>query len=604
MIREDLKDAVAQHQAGRLEQATRLYEKILRIDPDHADALHLLGVIDHQQGRHREAAERIGRAIAVNPNVASYYSNLGVVCRALGEIDRAINHCRHAVAMSKDYAEAHNNLGNALADRGRLDEAEASFRRALEIQPRNVDALNNLGNTLRDLGRLDEAEACCRKTLDINPNYFQALNNLGNILTDQGKSEEAEACYRKVLEVQPDYADALANFAAWFEKNNRAEEAKETAEKCLRAAPDHALANLLVAKCEVREGRCREAIERLVAARQSAESDPRLLKDITFQLGMACDRAGDTATAFDWFTEGNRLAIRELGQHAAETKEGYFQTVEVFSEAFTKEWVDSWSPTPAFDDGEPPVFLVGFPRSGTTLLDVILDSHPRIQTLEEKATVCTMGKEVECVREQFARTIARLTPAMIESMRSTYFREVSRFVDDREGKIVVDKLPLNIVRVGFILRVFPTAKFIVVVRHPCDVCLSCFMQNFKMNAAMSNLFALEDTAELYDRVMRLWRQYVEVLPHAHHLVRYEDLIDDFEGETRRLVEFLGLEWHEGVRQYADHASRNRSINTPSYHQVVEPIYKRAVGRWRRYARQLAPVIDVLRPHIEYFGYDS
>jgi len=161
---------------------------------------------------------------------------------------------------------------------------------------------------------------------------------------------------------------------------------------------------------------------------------------------------------------------------------------------------------------------------------------------------------------------------------------------------------MGTVDVGLILRVFPAARFIVAVRHPCDVCLSCFMQDFKMNDVTANFVTLEETAFLYAEVMGLWQHYVRVLPHAYHVVRYEDVVDDFRTETRRLLQFLDLDWDDAVLDYAEHARRRGMITTASYHQVIEPIYRRARYRWRRYARQLEPAIRVLRPHIEYFGY--
>ncbi len=163
---------------------------------------------------------------------------------------------------------------------------------------------------------------------------------------------------------------------------------------------------------------------------------------------------------------------------------------------------------------------------------------------------------------------------------------------------------MNTINVGLILRVFPAARFIVAVRHPCDVCLSCFMHDFRLNGGTANFFSLQDAARLYRKVMDLWRQFVRVLPHPYHIVRYEDLIDDFEGETRRLLRFLDLPWNDAVLAHVEQAKRRRWISTPSYSQVTEPIYRRARYRWRRYADFLAPVMDVLKPHIEAFGYQQ
>ena len=704
MSRMVLQDAVTHHQAGRLEEAGRLYREILRVDPKNPDALHLLGLVAHQQGDHQQAVEWISRAVAFNPNAPAFYSNLGAVYRVLGELDKAVGNCQRAVRIDPGHAQAHNNLGNALADQGRLDKAVASFRRALEIQPQDLEALNNLGNALRrqgkldeatdcyrraleiqphfgkalnnlgnilrsqgkpdeaedhyrraleinprsnialnnlgtvleSQGKLDEAESCYRRALEVAPEYVDALNNLGNILTNRGELDEAETCYRRALsidpnradcynglggvfqrrrmsdeaiscyhralEIQPDYVDALANLAGLLEKLNRLEEAAQSAARCLRLAPDHPLANLVTAACEHREGRFREGIERLERLQPFVPSHSNMAKDIQFQLGRLHDRTGSTRKAFACFTEANRLAMQEFGREAVEGKQRYLQMIASFGDVFTKDWVDSWSPTPPFEEAETPVFLVGFPRSGTTLLDVILDSHPRIQTLAEKPTVHALEEGARRLPGEYPQSIADLTPSMIESLRNAYFRAVDDFLDRQPGKVLVDKHPLNMAAVGLILRFFGNAKFIVAIRHPCDVCLSCFMQNFKLNNAMANFFALEDAATLYDKVIRLWRQYVGTLPHAYHLVKYEDLVDDFEGETRRLLRFLGVDWDDSVRHYGDHARQKDWIHTPSYQQVVEPIYKRASGRWQRYAEYIEPVMDLLKPHVEYFGY--
>ena len=172
----------------------------------------------------------------------------------------------------------------------------------------------------------------------------------------------------------------------------------------------------------------------------------------------------------------------------------------------------------------------------------------------------------------------------------------------RPGHLLIDRNPMSTGEIGLLLRIFPQARFIVAIRHPCDVCLSCFMQNFDLNNATSCFYSLHDAAVLYDKIMRLRQQFIRVLPHPYHVIRYEDLVEDPRGETGRLLEFLGLEWDDAVLQHTRNARQRKLINTRSYDQVTEPIYKQAVYRWHRYAEQLAPVMDLLKPHIEYFGY--
>jgi tetratricopeptide (TPR) repeat protein len=600
-ISQSLTVAVKHHQAGELQLAEQIYQQVLRADPGHADALHLLGVMAHQVGNHDLAVERIRRAIASNPHTAAFHSNLGSAYNALGRLDEAVASYHRALEIEPGFAQAHNNLGNTLKNQGKLDDAVASYGRALQIAPDYAEACNNLGNALRELGKLDEALTSYQRALQIAPNYPEAYNNWGNALRDLGKLDEAEASYRRALQIKPDYADAFGNLAGLYERLNRLEEATATADEGLRVSPHHPLVNLAVAKCQERERRYQEAIDRLVRIRPFARPESDVAKEISFQLAQLYDRAGDPPKAFDHFTEANRMAMQAAGD-VASLQEQYFQSIDVLEKAFSESSVDAWSPAPAFDGGETPVFLVGFARSGTTLLNVILDAHPRIQTLDEKPTILSVLRAVESLPGGFAHAIPRLSPEQFGHLRTTYFRAVADCVERRPGHVLVDVNPMNTVEIGLILRVFPSARFLVALRHPYDVCLSCFMQDFKTNGATVHFFTLEHTALAYAKVMSLWQQYLRVLPHPHHVVRYEDLVDGFEGEIRRLLRFLNVEWDDAVLDYAEHARRRGMIHTPSYRQVTEPIYKRARYRWRRYAGQLAPIMSALEPYVERFGY--
>lgn len=602
-IPESLAVAMEHHRGGRLRPAGQIYREILRVDPNHAGALHLLGLLAHQSGDHQSALEQMTRAADAAPHSAAIHNNLASAYKAVGRLEEAVASSRRALELNPDFAEAYNNLGNALRAQGKLEEAVASYRHALRINPGLVGVHTNLGNALKAQGKLGEAAASYRRALEIRPGYAEAHNSLGGIFHCQERYEDALKCFQRAVELKPDYPHALANLAGLYEQLNRVEEAASAAARALRAAPDHPLASLVAAKCQSRQGRRREAIDRLSRIVPRVDPATDVARGIHFELGRLYDRLGEPDRAFACFSEGNRLVSEHVRGWQAQ-RQGYLQMLRNLSEAFTREWVDGWTPAaePAAD--ETPAFLVGFPRSGTTLLDVILDSHPGIQTLEEKPAVSVLEEEVQRLPGGYPRALADLSAAELKGLRAVYFRMVDHFVRRQPGRILLDKLPLNIVSTGLILRVFPAAKLIVAVRHPCDVCLSCFMQNFKSNAGMANFFTLKDAALLYDKVMGLWRQYREVLPHAHHVVRYEDLIGDFEGQTRRLLEFLGVGWDEAVRAYAEHARLHRQIQTPSYRQVVQPIYRRARFRWRRYARHLAPVMDVLRPHMQHFGYQD
>ncbi len=249
-----------------------------------------------------------------------------------------------------------------------------------------------------------------------------------------------------------------------------------------------------------------------------------------------------------------------------------------------------------------PIFLIGFPRSGTTLLDQILDSHPALQVIEEQALIENIYRNLAQTAAGYPAALATLDTDQIRKLRQQYFDHAARYLEAGAGTHFIDKLPLNTADIGLIARLFPEARIILALRHPCDVCLSCFMQAFAPNDAMANFYTIEDTARLYAEVMGLWQHYESLLPLNYHRVKYEDIVADFAGETRRLLNFLGLDWDARVLEYNRHARARKHINTPSYNQVTEEIYTRARYRWQRYDEQLRPVMPMLAPFIDYFGY--
>jgi hypothetical protein len=251
---------------------------------------------------------------------------------------------------------------------------------------------------------------------------------------------------------------------------------------------------------------------------------------------------------------------------------------------------------------EAPIFLIGFPRSGTTLLEQVLDSHPSLQTLDEKPMADIMERTFLGMAKN--QTLADLSEEQIAALRHAYFNEAARHVERQPGTLLVDKLPLNIIRVPLLWRVFPEARFILAIRHPCDVILSCLMQNFGINDAMIGFTSLESSAEIYAHVMSSWHEYEKKLPLHWQRIRYEDLITDFESEIQNLLDFLGVGWNDAVLEHTQHAQQRGIINTPSYHQVTQPIYQHAKYRWKNYQNEFASAIKILQPFIERFGYQG
>jgi hypothetical protein len=234
------------------------------------------------------------------------------------------------------------------------------------------------------------------------------------------------------------------------------------------------------------------------------------------------------------------------------------------------------------------------------LLEQILDSHPRIQALPERPAADAMRRHLYEKLKVDPGALA-LSEVMLKDLEDIYYREVFRYFSLRPDRLLVDKMPLNLANADLILPVFPEARFILALRHPHDVVLSCFMQNFQLNLGMRSFLTLVGAADVYVDVMSFWLEVIGSLPAKVHAIRYEDLLDDFETEALRLLEFLGVGWDEAVRGHVEHAQQ-RNISTPSYHQVTQPLYRTARYRWHRYARQLEPVMAKLAPFVERFGY--
>ncbi|MGA7179157.1 MAG: sulfotransferase [Thiobacillaceae bacterium] len=516
-----------------------------------------------------------------------------------GNLAEAERLSERLLAQANVEAGARHLLGVIRNIQGRYAEAEPLLRQAIAEQPAIAKYHSNLGNALRGLERLDEAEASYRTALALDPQFSDARANLANLLYAMQRWDETIAEYQQLIRSNPQDAASHASLAYLLQASNRMAEAEEVAAAGLTFEPDNPSLNLVLAICEGRAGKSELALRRLEAI-DPAAMDIRVAATLHYERGLLYDRLDRVEPAWAAFAEANRLQAEDARRRGVD-KTRFTAELDRLAQ-MDVSWLQDLPATP----GEPaaPVFLVGFPRSGTTLLDQILDSHPRIQTLEEKPLVNILCDEIDKLGQDNPNGIEGLSPAQVGGLRRLYFEHVANLIDLRPGNLLIDKFPINIARIPCILRVFPDARFILALRHPCDCVLSCYMHLFNPNDVMANFYTLEDTAALYARVMGLWRRWAEALPLRHHRVYYEHLVQDLPGEIRPLLDFLGMEWHEEMARPHEHAARRGFINTPSYFQVTQPIYQRASGRWRRYLPYLGAVMGTLQPYVEYFGYDS
>ena len=573
----------------------------LKADPNYAGAYDTMGRAMNNMGRLEEAADSFRRAVLIRPDFAVAYDHLGHVYRAQGKLDESRDAFEHALVIDQDNASARFNLGLVLIVQGKLDEGIECLEKAREGRPRHVPTLLNLAIAYHTRGNLKLAGDTYRQAIGVDPDDPTLHLNLGIVQVEQRLSEGAERSFLKALELDPGLVQAYAELAALYEETNRLAEMEDILEKGLALAPGHVRLNLEAAKGDRRQGRIEEGIARLQRLDVTA-MDSRMAEQIRYELGYLLDRAGQAGEAFENFREANRLASETVRARAARP-ERFADMVDRLNTFFASADVDAWTPAPP-RGGESPAFMFGFPRTGTTLLDVALDNHPRIVTVEEQSTIMAV---IDALREGdrgFPEQLAELTEQDLADLQGIYLDSLAEFVPADFDGLVIDKMPIRTVYAGILWRLFPDARFLFCLRHPCDVVLSCFMQHFTVSDAFANFYTLEGSAKLYDKVMSLWGTYTSRLPLHHHTVRYESLVQDMEAEMRRVLEFLGLPWDPAVLDHAGRAARRGRINTTSYHQVTEPIYTRASGRWCAYREPLAPCMSVLAPHIERFGYEQ
>ncbi|WP_066656164.1 MULTISPECIES: tetratricopeptide repeat-containing sulfotransferase family protein [unclassified Sphingomonas] len=553
----------------------------------HADILKALG-------RPWEAAMAYQQIVDANPQDADSWNNLGNIRHELGELETALAALQQARTLRPDSAIICTNIGRVLASMSRYEDSALAFQEAVRLDPRNAAVLLEFGYALTRLDRSREALVAYADAARIdstNPEIFVAM---GLAFMDLEDRERAEQSYRFALNARPEDGPATLNLGILLEQGNRIAELETLLRQAEARGAKGADIDYLNAMLLRRQGKLEAALA-LARDARSASINPAVRSHF---VGQVADQLGETGLAFAAFEEMHwAMAQSPLGQGV--DRRAYQAEVEQLAARTTPEWFARWPTITVPREPASPVFMVGFPRSGTTLLDTILLGHPAVHVLEEVPILAQVADELG----SFDR-IAEIDEHEAIRLRGCYFDELARVAPDAVGKLIVDKNPLSMMRAPLIHRLFPDARIIFAMRHPCDVVLSCFMQNFKLTQAMASFLDLTSGSLLYDRVMAYWQQCRSILPLNVHEVRYEAMIADVEGTVRPLFDDLGLEWDPSVLDHQRTAKARGFIRTPSYGQVTEPIYTRATGRWERYRPQLAQVLPILEPWVAEFGYGS
>lgn len=615
-FRAEIEAALAHHRAGRIDRAAAIYRRILDKSPDHPDALHMLGVIATARGRPEHAIQLIERAMGVLANYPDAHLNLGNAHHVAGRPQKAIECYRRAIALKPDFASAHSSLGRGLNGVGAFAEALPHCQRAIAVEPAMAEAWLHAGIAMQGLGRLGDAQAALHQALSLRRNFVDALERLGLIAIEEarfeqaskwydcvvavrpndarahrllavalfrgGRTEAAMAHFRRVVELEPDFGAGWTSFGWAYRALGRFEEATSCFKRALSIDPNDAEAlRSLAATGE--QAVDESELERLRALLGDEAKPPGDRVAAGFAAGAFLDKADRFDEAFTCYEQANSLARQAL----LKSGRGYdpdamVRRVDNLIAAYSPEALAT--AMAAGSESERPVFIVGMPRSGTTLVEQILASHSQVFGAGELTEIAQISRQLPFPRGD--PEAIRQWGVAAKPLGQAYLDHFDTM--DRTSARVSDKQPDNLLHLGLIATLFPSARVILCERDPRDICLSNYFQLFAGGNPWS--YDLAECCHRYRQIARLTAHWRAVLPIALYSVSYESLVADLEGEARRLLTFLGLEWEPACLEF--HRTE-RIVITQSTWQVRQRLFTRSVGRWRHYAQYLKPLIEVL-----------
>ncbi|MGB0749476.1 MAG: sulfotransferase [Magnetospiraceae bacterium] len=575
--------AVKSFQSGNLAVADQACAKILATQRAHGGALFLRGVIARQRG---ESPEKIlaflDKAAQAEPKNPTIHMERGTLLQALGQADAAIAAYEAVLTLQPAMSEAHNNLGTVYFTGGNLEQALIHHEKAVSLSPANTAARVNLANTLTACSDAAAAEKQFRAALRLDPSQADALNNLGNLLQKQGRVADAEGLYRQALAQRPEDASTLKNLGTAVLKLGRLADAAQYFEQALAVQPDYAEAFHQLAYFP---GGL-DLSDRLpgVTTALADPSTPASRKiPLAFGLGKVLEDQGRYAEAFEAFDQGNRLVRETLDYAIAEDRQRAAEVETVFDAAF----MGAPPSFPPSDRDITPIFIVGMPRSGTSLVEQILASHPQCWGGGELNFLSKAVRQVFGPRP-FPAAAADLSPQDWADLGAAYVAQLRAFAD--QTAVITDKMPDNWWFIGVIRAALPQARIVHCRRDPMAIGLSLYKHYFPAggHAFAYDLTEIGQYIQVYHQMMDHWHR---ACPGLIHDLPYEDLIANQEAETRKLLAYCGLDWDDVCLTFH---KTDRPVQTASAAQVRKPIYRGSLAQWERYADQLAPLAAALK----------
>lgn len=566
----------------------------------HAEAIaHLRG------GRVREGIDSLQKALELNPGSAELHAQLGIALFKCGDFKKADGHLEKAARLAPRNPQIQNDRGTFLYETNRPQEAEKFFRKAVDLNPDYADALVNLGHSLQRQGRIGEAEKPYLSALEIKPGDAGTHYDTGMLYLRLNRPElldKGRQYLEKSVTLNPQLEQAWAGLARSYEIAADDVGVEKTLERAIHHIPQGLELNILKASLLLRQDKKKEAAELLDRISKQAKSAPFLNPIFLHDLGKAFDEMDQPEKAIRYFQASAEIHRKNFTARNID-KESFPRRIESYKKSLAP--ATRWKPAPPLGSGKPsPVFIVGFPRSGTTLLDQIFSSHSEIEVTEEKPAAGVAEIKIsELTRKPAWEALDSLNDSEIDAARTSYFESMKKAGCKLDpDKVFIDRNPFHLVCAPLLHRLFPDARFILAMRHPCDSVLSSYMQRFVPNSAMLHMLDLNDAAKLYDQCFSAWEAAARILALKVHVLRYENLITDLKHEMDKALTFLGLEWQDSLLAFAETAS-GRHIMTPSRSQVTRELYTTAQGRWLKYREYMGNAPEILRPWAEKFGYE-
>ena len=561
-------------ETGRMIDSLSAMRKSVQLAPQDAEARYNLGLTLKELGRLDDAEEVYTQAIALKPDYPEAHSNLGIALLELGRLNDAEASYKKAIALKPDFADAHNNLGNALQGQGRLDEAVASYTQAIALNPDIAEAHSNLGNTLKELGKLEDALASYKQAIALKPEFAEAHNNFGKTLNELGRLEDALASYKLAITLKPGLAGAHFNLGLILQQLGRLENSEASYNQAITLKPDFAEAHRMLSSIKKFEAQDQQYLKmRELYINENISEAHRC--HINFGLAKACEDLGNFEQAYNHYNEGNVLRKKLLNYDINNDLELFRKIKSNYSQIVQ----NSLEPD-KLSKSLTPIFIVGMPRSGTTLVEQIISSHSKV----------TGAGELNFVEQFGAALSTGVTEVNTQSLLDFRHNYLSKLRNFSSGNLMVtDKMPQNFYYIGLLVATFPEAKIIHVKRSPAAVCWANYKQYFVSNS-IGYCYAIDDVIsyhKLYENLMEFW---TNTLSNRIYKLDYELLTVNQESETRQLIEYLGLDWDENC---LSPQNNTRSVATASNLQVRQKVYQGSSEQWKKYEPFLNGAFDGL-----------